>query len=291
MDDSRCRKCGRKPDDTLSGEFALPWTAGALATKPQTETRQERVVNRPAPVAVSTPEGVGRRTPTSKPSVQGWLFRDGSASNVIPFESYVLPRGPEPLPPQARAPQIRVKPGFGTKPPAPLRPSRAPETQQQLDFLPSLPAKPKTLSDSVEASIFSDEPVATLLHRAVAGALDWSMVLIGYGLFLAVFRIAGGVFTFDKMSLLILAGMLPLLGVAYGLVWAVAGADTMGMKWTRLRMTTFEGFALERKHRLLRFLGSCLSLCTVVGLVWAVIDEENLTWQDHISGTFPTPER
>jgi len=24
-------------------------------------------------------------------------------------------------------------------------------------------------------------------------------------------------------------------------------------------------------------------------LVWALVDEENLTWHDHISKTFPTP--
>jgi hypothetical protein len=36
-------------------------------------------------------------------------------------------------------------------------------------------------------------------------------------------------------------------------------------------------------------LGSCLSVCSVVGLLWSLVDEESLAWQDHISGTFPTP--
>jgi hypothetical protein len=35
-------------------------------------------------------------------------------------------------------------------------------------------------------------------------------------------------------------------------------------------------------------LGSCLSVCTAVGLLWLLVDEESLAWQDHISGTFPT---
>ena len=26
-----------------------------------------------------------------------------------------------------------------------------------------------------------------------------------------------------------------------------------------------------------------------LGLLWALVDEESLTWQDHISHTFPTP--
>jgi len=60
------------------------------------------------------------------------------------------------------------------------------------------------------------------------------------------------------------------------------------MRWTRLRLTTFDGLPLEPRHRLLRMLGSCLSVCTAVGLLWLLVDEESLAWQDHISGTFPT---
>jgi len=40
---------------------------------------------------------------------------------------------------------------------------------------------------------------------------------------------------------------------------------------------------------MLRFLGSCLSHGTVLGMLWIFADEEGLTWQDHISDTFPTP--
>ena len=52
---------------------------------------------------------------------------------------------------------------------------------------------------------------------------------------------------------------------------------------------TFDGFPPEPRHRALGFAGSCLSFCTVVGSLWALADEESLTWQDYISRTFPTP--
>jgi hypothetical protein len=40
----------------------------------------------------------------------------------------------------------------------------------------------------------------------------------------------------------------------------------------------------------MRQLASVLSLISAgLGLVWALVDEENLTWHDHISKTFPTP--
>jgi uncharacterized RDD family membrane protein YckC len=61
------------------------------------------------------------------------------------------------------------------------------------------------------------------------------------------------------------------------------------MRWTHLQVMTFDGFPPDGGQRLLRFAGACLSLCTVVGLLWCLADEEGLTWTDHISRTFPTP--
>jgi hypothetical protein len=29
-------------------------------------------------------------------------------------------------------------------------------------------------------------------------------------------------------------------------------------------------------------------LAAGTGLIWALVDEDSLTWHDHISGTFPT---
>jgi uncharacterized RDD family membrane protein YckC len=143
----------------------------------------------------------------------------------------------------------------------------------------------------VEAVIYCEDPVASRLHRAVAAGLDWSMLLLAYGLFLLVFRLCGGEFVLDKASLLLIGGVLPVLGCLYGFTWAIAGKETPGMSWANLRLTTFEGFRPERNQRLMRFAGSCLSLATVVGILWSFADEESLTWPDHISGTFPTPSR
>ena len=177
-----------------------------------------------------------------------------------------------------------------TRKPATRRPaSRSIEAQASLDFVPVPTTAPRTLGTTVEAVISCESPVATMLHRAVAAALDWSMVLIGYGLFLLAFRLAGGNFVFTRSNLLVFAATLPLVAFTYGLFWTVAGTETPGMYWTQLRLITFDGFPLAPKHRILRFAGSCLSICTVIGLLWGLADEESLNWQDHISRTFPTP--
>lgn len=129
------------------------------------------------------------------------------------------------------------------------------------------------------------------MHRAIAAGIDCSLALAGYVIFLALYFMLGGEFSWNRLNLEIFSGALLLIGFTYGLVWTLAGADTAGMRYTGLRLTTFEGFPPERRHRVMRFIGACLSLCTVVGRLWSLADEESLTWHDHISRTFPTPLR
>jgi uncharacterized RDD family membrane protein YckC len=216
--------------------------------------------------------------------VQQSLFPNRQ-SNLIQFAEYA-PQGPlSKTPPVSKTPASKV-----AKSKTANRRRNVSEGQGLLDFTPQ-PATPKTLTTTVDAVVACDFPVATRLHRAVAAALDWSMALIGYGLFLAIFFALGGVFTWNRLNLMVFTGALLLIGFSYGLTWALLGADSFGMNCVGLRLTTFDGFPLERKHRAMRFAGSCLSLCTVLGQLWGLWDEESLTWQDHISGTFPTPRR
>jgi uncharacterized RDD family membrane protein YckC len=258
----RCGKCGRRPADTLNGEFRLVRTEGALATQ----------------LAQAVPSAP--RSPIR--AVQQSLFAD-SQSKVIQFSEYALPRPAFKAPPVSKGP---VKPSAANN-----RRHSVPEGQGSLDFMPPQPVTPKTLTTTVEAMVSCDSPVATRLHRTVAAALDWSIALMGYGLFLTIFFALGGVFTWNKLNLIVFTAALLLMGFAYGLTWALLGADSFGMRSLGLRLTTFEGFPLERKQRVLRFAGSCLSICTVLGQLWGLWDEETLTWQDHISRTFPTPRR
>jgi uncharacterized RDD family membrane protein YckC len=212
-------------------------------------------------------------------AVQRPLFTD----KVIPFESYA----PAPARPKSQSTsRTTAKPG--TAKPAARR-SRVSENQGSLDFLPSLPPAPRQLGTTVDAVIVCEAPVATPLHRAVAAAIDWSLVMVSYGLFLAVYFLCGGEFVANKLNFIVFGAALPLIAATYGLMFAVAGAETAGMACAHLKLTTFDGFKPDMRQRMCRFAGSCLSLCTVIGLAWSLVDEESLGWQDHISRTFPTP--
>ena len=271
-DEIRCRRCGRKASDTLTGEFPLR-TDGALATVPQATVPQP-----------SVKQAAHAGVPDLSRAIQRPLFQDRPAPNVIPFETYA-PAEPR----QRRTEHVRTDPAKPKRNRVGSPKARVSEAQTSLDFLPTIPDQPRTLGTTVEAVIICEAPVATPIHRAIAAALDGAMVFLGYGLFVLAYFLAGGQLAMGKSNLIIFAGTPLLIAFTYGVFWAIAGTETAGMRWVGLRLITFEGFPPEPQQRILRFAGSCLSLATAVGLLWSLADEESLGWQDHISRTFPTP--
>jgi uncharacterized RDD family membrane protein YckC len=270
----RCRRCGRRPGDTLNDEFTLHRTTGALATKP----RPVAVIERP-PLA----------RPSIAPNLAGAVQANLFTPNVI---SMPIPAGQPRTQTAARTSTRAKASASGTNPGVKAATRKGSkgvtEGQGQLEFLAPEQSKPRTLGTTVEAMIYCEAPVATPLHRAVAAAIDWTMVLIGYGLFLMTYLLCGGGFELDRTSMMILAGALAVVASAYSLSWVILGTDSVGMRWTQLRVITFDGFPPETGQRVLRFAGSCLSLFSLLGALWSLADEEGLGWQDHISRTFPT---
>ncbi len=156
--------------------------------------------------------------------------------------------------------------------------------QQALDF-----AGPRART-ATEAVIYCDAPVASLAHRALAVALDSSMILISLGMFLIVFQFAGGVLVLNAHTAPILVGIAAVLGFLYQFLFCIAGGDTPGMRWTQLQLVDFDGQRPNRDQRVYRLGANCLSvLAAGLGLLWALVDEEKLTWHDHMSRTFPSP--
>ncbi len=119
--------------------------------------------------------------------------------------------------------------------------------------------------------------------------LDASMIFLGVGIFLAIFEIFGGPFTWTKQNIMIWIAVVGLISMFYGFVWTICGRETAGMSWTDLRIINFNGFPPDGKSRAVRLIGCWLSYCSgTIGILWALMDEEGLTWHDHMSKTFPT---
>jgi uncharacterized RDD family membrane protein YckC len=283
-DEHRCTRCGRrlKPAE-VSHTYPASRSAPAFA------------LAQPSAAVVEVEEPAPRRAHASVPQKSGSEATAGS--NVIPFASFAAHRI-QPLPPAPVAPP----PAPSEDPAAPVageanaaaaktrrRPAASENVQPGLDFLTPPPQGPRTLKTQVEAVIYCDAEVATPKHRAIAAALDGGMIFVGFGLFLFTFHYMGGMFRLNRQTIPFLIGVFGTLAMFYGLLWIWAGRETAGMRWAGLRLIDFDGFPADRRNRILRALGTCLSFCAAgIGLLWALVDEEKLTWHDHMSKTFPT---
>jgi uncharacterized RDD family membrane protein YckC len=286
-DEHRCTRCGRRLKIAeVSSSFAASRSAPALA-----------LADRPAVlVEVDEPSPLPARTPVP----QKLVFEELHDANVIPFESFAAHRI-QPIPTSAGAAPSRTAQDSAAqavaKPPALAR-SRARrrstlseknDLQGGLDFLMPAPQGPRTLKTQVEAVIYCDADVATPKHRAIAAAIDGGMIFVAFGLFLFAFHCMGGMFRLNRQTIPFFIGVFGTLAMFYGMLWIWAGRDTVGMRCTGLRLIDFDGFPANRRCRLVRSLGTWLSFCAAgLGLLWALADEEKLTWHDHMSKTFPT---
>jgi len=273
-DERRCARCGRRL------HFANPRTAPPEYTPDvqplQTSTAPALQFLKLVPEPVETkvedrPEG---RPPQYQPS----LFRDLNGPKVIPIPTLTPLREPASREPQRTAPRPRRN-GQTRR--------NAPQSQQDFEFHEEVKNLPLEMQVEV---IYCDAPVALPAHRIIAAAVDSSMVLIALGLFLGVFFLSGGDMVLNRQTIPFLAGVAGVIALFYRFLWCLANGDTPGMRFAGLRLVDFDGRAPDRDQRGMRQVASLLSLISAgLGLVWALVDEENLTWHDHISKTFPTP--
>ncbi|MGI8988281.1 MAG: RDD family protein [Bryobacteraceae bacterium] len=272
----RCPHCGRRPNG--AGDYAVSAGATALAAVPNLAPPVSVHESSTAQANVPLPEIV------SGGLAQASLFPNPPASRNLLFQVF---RKPSPRATYAATPVM--EPGPRRIPTSAATGNSPPVSQSTLDFLPPAPPGPRKLKTAVEAVIYCSDPVATPLHRLLASSLDTGMVLIAFGIFSAIFYYFAGVLVWDSLTVVVLSLAFTLIALFYGLIWAMSARETAGMNWTHLRLVNFDGFAPDAKSRALRMAGGWLSFCSgTVGLWWALVDEENLTWHDHMSKTFPT---
>jgi uncharacterized RDD family membrane protein YckC len=216
---------------------------------------------------------------------------------VIPFEAIQRQAGSRAA--AAAAPAFAppvFTPGDETvkKPAAPRTVKKAQTTGQgNLDFRTNGAHNERVLATGVPAQLAGDGRVATPMRRLTAGAMDVAMVAIGFGIFVGSAFISlnglnGSSFGSGKALWIMMAVSLALISLLYGLVWAIAGRETAGMSGAQLHLVTFDGSPLDGRARAVRFVAAWLSYCSGgLGLLWALADEENLAFHDHISKTYP----
>jgi len=130
-------------------------------------------------------------------------------------------------------------------------------------------------------------PVASLEDRRLAGLIDSACLLFAYGGFLALFGSLGGQFTVSKLSAAVCVATLVIVYVQYFALFTVFGGTTPGMMLRGLHVVNLAGDTPTPRQMLWRSVGYMLSAGTLfLGFLWAIWDEDGLTWHDRLSQTY-----
>jgi uncharacterized RDD family membrane protein YckC len=226
------------------------------------------------PEAVAVPEAEspkGRRAGT-----QTSLFRQAEPPpKVIPIPTLT------PLRTQERERRVRAGSRAHTLP----RPRRVAKAQQALDwgeYAVQVQSRP-------EEKISCNAPVAPRELRIFSALVDGFSILAGAAIIAGIYLFKGGEIQFGRGALVTLAALGAVVTALYRTLWCLADGDSPGMQFAGLRLVDFDGRRPNRRQRAIRQIASLLSLCAAgVGIAWALVDDEGLTWHDHISKTFPT---
>jgi uncharacterized RDD family membrane protein YckC len=134
-------------------------------------------------------------------------------------------------------------------------------------------------------------PVASLVERRRAGALDATFLLFAYVGFVMLFRALGGRFSFSRFDALVTVATLGLLYAQYVTLFTYFAGATPGMMLRGLRVASLDGLDPSPRQLLWRSLGYLISAGTMMlGFLWALWDEDQLSWHDRISQTCVTPD-
>jgi uncharacterized RDD family membrane protein YckC len=129
-------------------------------------------------------------------------------------------------------------------------------------------------------------PVASIDDRRVSALIDLCCLLFAFGGFLTLFGSLGGQFTLSKLSAAVYTTTFAIVYLQYFALFTVFGGTTPGMMMRGLEVVSFSGGPPTPRQMLLRSAGYVLSAGTFfLGFLWAMWDEDELTWHDRLSRT------
>jgi uncharacterized RDD family membrane protein YckC len=210
----------------------------------------------------------------------------------------IVPTQPQPAPVEPRrepayqaslfGPQevsrFREAPVRPPKPQAARKPQREKPAQRKFEF-----PEPERLQSSAQSSIFCNAMVAPAPLRVAAVIFDFLYPAAGVGLFWAALHFSGQTAPLAQMPVWMYGAMLVLFTALYKTLYAFGNADTPGVRWAGLKLLDFDGRKPTREQRVKRLFSGGISIVAAgLGVIWALLDEEKLTWHDHMSGTFAT---
>jgi len=142
------------------------------------------------------------------------------------------------------------------------------------------------VTEDERKSLTGLHPVASMDDRRLAAMIDFCCLLFAYGGFLMLFGSLGGQFTLSKLTAAVYATTFAIVYLQYFALFTIFGGTTPGMMMRGLQVISFSGEPPTPRQMFLRSAGYILSAGTFfLGFLWAMWDEDELTWHDRLSRT------
>jgi uncharacterized RDD family membrane protein YckC len=154
----------------------------------------------------------------------------------------------------------------------------------QLDARPS-----PVLASGISSSVLDELPLATasLEDRLMAGLVDIALVGFGFLAFVVVFVACSPHLPSGKSALIATGGILILFHLLYQYMFFVFAAATPGMRYAHIALCTFDDENPTREQMRKRIPATLLSLAAMgLGFLWALFDEDHLSWHDRLTRTY-----
>jgi uncharacterized RDD family membrane protein YckC len=273
-DHHRCNRCGRRVRSTPFRDLSRTYPVTVTSTAPAYAFHSE-------PVSQTSHE----QAAVAEKGQQARLGSPLLGARVIPFDS---------LTSQAERESIRARAAELARP-APLKTETVQvkharsgkarsKNQRKVEFL----GQAEVLTPP-QSHIICDAPVAPAALRLEAALIDAAIMALPCAMGAGLFLYLHGAMSLGKQTLPFLLMAIATVPLLYKLLWTFAGCDTIGMRKAGLQLVDFDGNPPSQTRRYLRLFSSTLSfLAAGIGLIWSLVDEDCLTWHDHISSTFPT---
>lgn len=264
-DELRCVRCQRRlAVDARPSPESFPVIETAAA--PALDIAQAQAASRGPKLAVSRSDA----QPRASVAVQPALFPFREPRKVVGFDQYSGPGD--------------TRKGQDSSRPAPRR--RASTGQSAFDFdTPAPPPRPLTR----EIHRRQEYQVAPLQLRAMAALFDIGLSLGFFLMFLLTVRLCLGFVPLETPFLFAYGAAAVCISCAYKLLWCAFGQTSLGLQGAHLNVVSFDGLRPTCGQRFLRLGAGWLSVLSAgMGVLWALSDQESLTWHDHISQTLLT---
>lgn len=282
-----CPHCGaaNRPASFWCAFCRAPLRSEAAFTAPRAATPAAEERQQPS-VSVAAAVETATAAPSAEPQwrlelsrkVEAYRVRQGTAARKEPQSSLPFPEpaaAPElpPAPTPARAPKPRADERSGSQR------LQIYVDQQGLEF----PA------GTIPAPNHALVPVASLVRRAYAWCIDAAFLVACWGMFVGLLAALGVGIASSRLALAICLAILFLLYAQYFGLFTTFGGTTPGMRVAGLRVVSFDGNPPTPKQLLWRSLGYLLAGGAVLlGFLWALWDDDRLSWQDRASQTYLT---